>query len=94
MTLKNTQRLDAGTEYTLKIYGMSIQSDTIIHYADMSIRDSSGGYIIESGSRILLTSVSSYFPIYIEQMTYLKNNPIVVSGFNIIFTLPRQLNND
>jgi hypothetical protein len=46
MTLKNTQRLDAGTEYTLKIYGMSIQSDTIIHYADMSIRDSSGGYII------------------------------------------------
>lgn len=27
-------------------------------------------------------------------MTYLKNNPIVVSGFNIIFTLPRQLNKD
>lgn len=27
-------------------------------------------------------------------MTYLKNNPIVLSGFNIIFTLPRQLNQD
>lgn len=27
-------------------------------------------------------------------MTYLKNNPIVVSGFKIIFTLPRQLNKD
>lgn len=60
----------------------------------MSIRDPSGGYYIESGSRILITSVSSYFPIYIEQMTYLKNNPIVVSGFNIIFTLPRKLNRD
>ncbi len=41
-----------------------------------------------------MTSVSSYFPVYIEQMTYLKNNPIVVSGFSIIFTLPRQLNKD
>ncbi len=60
----------------------------------MTIRDQSGGYIIETGTRILVTSVSSYFPIYIEQMTYLKNNPIVVSGFKIIFTLPRQLNKD
>lgn len=94
VTLKNTQRLIDSTEYTLKIYGMSITDSTINHYADMSIRDSSGGYVIESGTRILMTSVSSYFPIYIEQMTYLKNNPIVVSGFNIIFTLPRQLNKD
>lgn len=76
------------------MYGMSVIDDTIIHYAAMSIRDTSGGYIIESGTRILMTSVSSYFPIYIEQMTYFKNNPIVVSGFNIIFTLPRQLNKD
>lgn len=38
--------------------------------------------------------MSTYFPIYIDQMTYLKNNPIVVSGFVIIFTLPRQLNQD
>lgn len=27
-------------------------------------------------------------------MTYLKNNPIVVSGFNIIFSLPRKINQD
>ena len=73
---------------------MAILDSTIIHYADTSIRDTSGGYVIESGTRILMTSVSSYFPIYIEQMTYLKNHPIVVSGFNIIFTLPRQLNKD
>ncbi len=94
VSLTNSQRLPALTDYTLKIYGMSIDDSTIIHYTDMTIRDSSGGYIIESGTRILLTSVSSYFPIYIEQMTYLKNNPIVVSGFSILFTLPRQLNND
>lgn len=94
ISLKNTERLPAGTEYTLKIYGLEILSNTIIHNAVMSIRDPSGGYYIESGSRILITSVSSYFPIYIEQMTYLKNNPIVVSGFNIIFSLPRKLNRD
>ena len=73
---------------------MSIDNSTIIHYTDMTIRDQSGRYIIETGTRILVTSVSSYFPIYIEQMTYLKNNPIVVSAFKIIFTLPRQLNKD
>jgi hypothetical protein len=82
------------TGYTLKIYGMKIDTDTIIYYTDISIRDNSGGYIIEKGTKILLTSVSTSFPIYIDQLTYLKNNPIVVSGFKIIFTLPRKINRD
>lgn len=41
-----------------------------------------------------MTTVSTYFPIYIDQVTYLKNNPIVVSAFFIYFTLPRTLNQD
>lgn len=57
----------------------------MIHYAYMSIRDPSGSYIVEQGTRILMTTVSTYFPIYIDQVTYFKNNPIVVSGFFINF---------
>ena len=59
----NTERLPELTEYTLKIYGMEIDTDTIIYYTDVSIRDNSGGYIIEKGTKILLTSVSTSFPI-------------------------------
>jgi hypothetical protein len=57
----------------------------MIHYAYMSIRDPSGSYIVEQGTRILMTTVSTYFPIYIDQVTYFKNNPIVMSGFFINF---------
>jgi len=58
VTLQNQDRLPDSTEYTLKIYGISIDASTIIHHSYMTIRDSSGGYIIESGTRILLTSVN------------------------------------
>lgn len=47
VSLNSVARLPDSTNYTLKIYGMSIDPTTIIQYADMTIRDQSGGYIIE-----------------------------------------------
>ena len=44
--------------------------------------------------KILLTQVSQPSPVFISEIQYSKNNPIVVSSFTIKFQLPRQLNND
>lgn len=46
VTIKNTQRLPDLVDYNLKIYGMSIDTNTITHHTYMTLRDSSGGYII------------------------------------------------
>ena len=50
--------------------------------------------MIETGKRILLTSVSDFRPVEITEISYTKNNPIVYSSFEIKFSLPRQLNDD
>ena len=91
----NENRLsNADITYSLKIYGISILSDTIIHYINAELRDPSGSYAIETGNRILITKVSQEFPVFITEVSYSKNNPIVVSSFTIKFELPRQLNED
>lgn len=58
------------------------------------LRDPTSSYVIETGTRILITSVSQFDPIYINEVKYSKNNPIVYSSFRIKFQLPRQLNAD
>ena len=50
--------------------------------------------MIEKQTRILITQASLSSPIFISEVKYSKNNPIVVTSFTINFQLPRQLNND
>lgn len=56
--------------------------------------DPTGSYAIEQKTSILLTSVSQNFPIYITQVYFAYNNPVVTSSLFLNFTLPRSLNND
>ena len=86
VSLANAERLsNADLTYSLKIYGISILSDTIIHYITAELRDPTGSYSIETGTRILITKVSQEFPVFITEVQYSKNNPIVVSSFTINF---------
>lgn len=94
LTMQNTQRLPALNSYRVIVYGISIISTTIIQNIKVSIMDPTNSYVIETGVRILLTSVDSFNPIYISEVKYSKNNPIVYSSFYISFQLPRQLNSD
>lgn len=92
--MANTQRLTAGVTYQIIMEGISILSGTIIQYITAELRDPTSSYVIETGNRILITSVQSFIPIYIYEVEYTKNNPIVYSSFSIHFQLPRQLNPD
>lgn len=90
----NQDRLPKLQTYFMEIYGVSILDSTIIHYVQAELRDPTDSYVIEKGTRILLTSVADFRPIYITEVSYSKNNPIVYSSFTIEFDLPRQLNDD
>lgn len=94
LQMANTQRLAAGATYRIIMEGISILSGTIIQYITAELRDPTSSYVIETGTRILITSVQSFIPIYIYEVEYTKNNPIVYSSFSIHFQLPRQLNPD
>lgn len=94
VTLNNTVRLPALNNYTLTINGISIDSSAIANYVYFEVRDPTGSYTIESATKILITMVAQDFPIYLNQINYAKNNPVVQSNLFINFTLPRPLNSD
>jgi hypothetical protein len=94
ITLGNTARLPAGTAYSVVVNGMSIDASQISNYLTFQVMDPTGSYPIEQKTRILLTSVAQDFPIYITQVNFGKNNPIVPSSLFLNFTLPRPLNAD
>ena len=95
LTINNAEgRLDEHRLYSVKIYGVSILTETIMHWVEVELRDPANSYVIEWGKRILLTSVADFQPVYITEVSYSKNNPIVASSFQVKFTLPRQLNSD
>ena len=66
INLQNTQRLAAGGNYQFTIVGVSILSNTIIQYIVGELRDPSSSYVIETATRILITSVEEFSPIYIN----------------------------
>jgi hypothetical protein len=94
VTLGNTARLPSSTTYSLLINGISIDSNQISNYIHFQFMDPTGSYAIEQKTSILLTSVSQNFPIYITQVFFAYNNPVVISSLFLNFTLPRSLNND
>lgn len=66
INMQNTQRLAAGGNYQFTIVGVSILSNTIIQYIVGELRDPSSSYVIETATRILITSVEEFSPIYIN----------------------------
>jgi hypothetical protein len=77
--------------YQLVVYGISILGSSISQSITLTLRDNSGSYIIETGTRLLTTTVANPLNIAINQITYQYNNPIVKSSIFVIFTLPRNL---
>ena len=94
VTLGNSARLPAATSYSLLINGISIDSSQISNYITFQFMDPTGSYAIEQKTSILTTSVSQNFPIYITQVFFAYNNPVVTSSLFLNFTLPRSLNKD
>ena len=94
VTLGNTARLASGTKYKLVVNGMSIDSAKISHYVTLQYKDPTNAYAIEERTRILMTSVAHDFAIFITQVRFSLNNPIVPSSLFLNFTLPRPLNSD
>lgn len=80
-----------GPSYVLQVYGVGITASSISQSITLTLRDNSGSYIIETGTRLLTTTVSNPQTISINQITYQYNNPIVKSSMFISFTLPRSL---
>lgn len=92
--LANTARLPGLTSYSLVINGISIDATQISNYIQLQLMDPSGSYAIEQKSVILIPSVAQDFPIYITQVNFAINNPVVTSSLFLNFTLPRPLNSD
>lgn len=80
--------------YNLLVYGVGILSSSISQSITLTLRDYSGSYIIETGTRLLTTTVANPLSISISQITYQFNNPIVKSSMFIAFQLPRRLYED
>lgn len=92
--LANTVRLPGLNSYSLVVNGISIDSAQIQNYIQLLLMDPTGSYAIEQKSVILIPSVTQDFPIYINQINFAINNPVVTSSLFMNFTLPRPLNSD
>jgi hypothetical protein len=92
--LANTARLPGLNSYSLIVNGISIDASQIENYIQLQVMDPTGSYAIESKNVILITSVTQNFPIYITQVNFAINNPVVTSSLFLNFTLPRPLNSD
>ena len=66
LTMQNTMRLPALNSYRIVVQGVSILSNTIIQYIVGSLMDPTNSYVIETGTRVLMTSVQSFSPVYIN----------------------------
>jgi hypothetical protein len=86
VTLANSARLPGLTSYSLIINGISISSTAL-----WQVMDPTGSYVVEQKSVILITSVAQDFPIYITEVDFTFNNPVVSSSLILKFTLPRNL---
>lgn len=57
INMQNSQRLAAGIGYSIVMSGVTILDNTIIQYVVGNLMDPTSSYIIETGTRILITSV-------------------------------------
>lgn len=92
--LANPARLAGLTSYTVVVNGITIDATQISNYIQLQVMDPTGSYSIEQKSVILIPSVEQNFPIYITQVNFAINNPVVTSSLFLNFTLPRPLNSD
>lgn len=80
--------------FTLVVYGMGISSASLSQSMTLYLYDSSIQYVIETGYRILMTTIASLSYISLTQILYSYNSPLSYNTMSIQFSLPRMLYKD
>ena len=80
--------------YTLIVYGVGITENTLSQSISFYLYDDTVQYIIESGVRILMTTIANLDYISLSQILYSYINPLSYNTMKIQFSLPRVLYED
>ncbi len=80
--------------YTLVIYGVGITSNSLSQSMTLYLYDQAIQYVIETGIRILMTTISSVSQISLNQIMYSYLSPLSYNTMTIKFDLPRPLYTD
>lgn len=80
--------------FTLVVYGMGISSNSLSQSMTLYLYDSPVQYVIETGVRILMTTIASLDYISLTQILYSYSNPLSYNTMQIQFSLPRMLYKD
>jgi hypothetical protein len=80
--------------FTLVVYGVGISNSSLSQSMTLYLYDPAVQYVIETGYRILMTTIASLNYISLTQILYSYNNPLSYNTMSIQFYLPRMLYND
>jgi hypothetical protein len=83
----------AGT-FTLVVYGMGISNSSLSQSVTLYLYDSSLQFIIETGVRIITTTIAGLNYISLTEIMYSYLNPLSYNTMSIVFYLPRPLYQD
>ena len=77
--------------YTLVVYGVGISNGSLSQSMNIYLYDAGIQYVIETGVRILMTTIASLSYISLTQIVYSYLNPLSFNTMTINFALPRML---
>jgi hypothetical protein len=80
--------------FTLVVYGMGISNTSLSQSMTLYLYDAAIQYVIETGVRILMTTIASLNYISLTQILYSYSNPLSYNTMSIQFYLPRMLYKD
>ena len=80
--------------FTVEVSGVSIDASEISQSMTIYLQDSTGLYTVETGTRILTTTVAYPYTIEIHEITYSYNSPLSSNTLSIKFYLPREIYSD
>lgn len=80
--------------FTLIVYGIGITKNTLSQSITLYLYDDTIQYVIESGVRILMTTIANLDYISLNQILYSYLNPLSYNTMKIEFSLPRVLYED
>lgn len=83
----------AGT-FTLVVYGIGINNSSLSQSMILYLYDSSLQFVIETGVRIITTTIAGLSYISLTEIMYSYLNPLSNNKMSIVFYLPRQLYQD
>ena len=93
ISMTGWQFYPAGT-FTLIVYGVGISNSSLSQSVSLYLYESGLQFVIETGVRILLTTVAGLSSISLTEIMYSYLNPLSFNTMSIVFYLPRPLYND